>query len=153
MSDRYFVDTNILLYAHDPAAGEKHQKARALVEELWHTRSGVVSTQVLQELTVNLRKKARKPLDAKATRDIVTDYLAWHVVLNGGESILETIDLESRYRLSFWDALVVQAAQASGARSCTPRTSPTDNATDRSGWSIRCASRRSAPASHPPPRP
>jgi predicted nucleic acid-binding protein len=115
MSDRYFVDTNILMYVHDAAAGEKHRIARALLEELWETRSGVVSTQVLQELAVNLRKKAKKPLDARATRDVVSDYLAWQVVVNGGESILEALDLESRFQVSFWDALVIQAAQASGA--------------------------------------
>ena len=73
MSDRYFVDTNILMYAHDSAAGNKHERAKALVEKMWETRSGVVSTQVLQELAVNLRKKAKKPLDAKATRDVVSD--------------------------------------------------------------------------------
>jgi predicted nucleic acid-binding protein len=85
------------------------------VEELWRDRTGVVSTQVLQELAVNLRKKAKKPLDAKATRDIVTDYLVWQVIVNSGESILEALDLEARYQISFWDALVVQAAQMSGA--------------------------------------
>lgn len=115
MSDRFFVDTNILMYAHDAAAGEKHEKAKALVERLWETRAGVVSTQVLQELAVNLRKNARKPVDAKAAREIVADYLTWQVVVNSGASILEALDLEARYRVSFWDALVVQAAQASGA--------------------------------------
>jgi predicted nucleic acid-binding protein len=115
MSDRYFVDTNILMYAHDSAAGEKHVRAKALVEELWENRSGAVSTQVLQELAVNLRRKAKKPLDAKATRDIIADYLAWHVVVNGGDSILEALELEARYQLSFWDALVVQAAHVAGA--------------------------------------
>lgn len=115
MSDRYFVDTNILMYAHDAAAGEKNARAKALVEDLWERRSGVISTQVLQELAVNLRRKAKKPLDAKATRDVVSDYLAWQVVVNGGDSILEALDLEVRYQISFWDALVVQAAQASGA--------------------------------------
>lgn len=115
MSDKYFVDTNILMYAHDTSAGEKHERAKSLVEELWRYRSGVVSTQVLQELSVNLRKKVRRPLDAKATRDIVADYLTWQVVVNGGESILEAIDLESRHQISFWDALVVYAAQTSGA--------------------------------------
>ena len=70
MSDRYFVDTNILMYAHDKAAGAKHERAKALVEELWRNRTGVVSTQVLQELAVNLRKKAGRPLDAKATLPI-----------------------------------------------------------------------------------
>jgi predicted nucleic acid-binding protein len=115
MSDRYFVDTNILMYAHDTAAGEKHARAKALVEDLWDNRSGVVSTQVLQELAVNLRRKAKRPLDAKATRDVVTDYLAWQIVVNGGESILEALDMEARYLISFWDALVIQAAQVAGA--------------------------------------
>jgi predicted nucleic acid-binding protein len=115
MSDKYFVDTNILMYAHDTAAGEKHERAKALVEELWEARSGVISTQVLQELAVNLRRKAKNPLDSKATRDIVFDYLSWQVVVNGGDSILEALDLEARYQVSFWDALVIQAAHAAGA--------------------------------------
>jgi predicted nucleic acid-binding protein len=115
MSDKYFVDTNILMYAHDKAAGAKHERARALVEELWRDRTGVVSTQVLQELAVNLRRQAGRPLDGKGTREIIADYLTWHVVVNGGESILEALDLEARYQISFWDALVVQAAHASGA--------------------------------------
>ena len=70
---------------------------------------------MLQELAVNLRRKAGRPLDVKVTREIVADYLAWQVIVNGGESILEALDLEARFQISFWDALVVQAAQASGA--------------------------------------
>ena len=115
MSDRYFVDTNILMYAHASAAGEKHVRAKALVEELWENRSGAVSTQVLQELAVNLRRKAKKPLDAKATREVISDYLEWQVVVNGGDSIPEALELEARYQISFWDALVVHAAQVAGA--------------------------------------
>lgn len=68
MSDRYVVDTNILMYTHDTSAGVNHERAKALVEELWRERSGVVSTQVLQELTVNLRRKAGRPIDTQATR-------------------------------------------------------------------------------------
>ena len=115
MSDKYFVDTNILMYAHDAAAGAKHTRARTLIEELWRNRSGVISTQILQELVVNLRRKTAQPLSVKATRDIVADYLSWHVVVNSGESILEALELEDRYQISFWDALVIQAARASGA--------------------------------------
>jgi predicted nucleic acid-binding protein len=115
MSDKYFVDTNILMYAHDTSAGAKHERAKEVVEALWRDRTGVVSTQVLQELSVNLRRKARRPLDVKATREILADYLTWQVIVNGGESILEALDLEIRFQLSFWDALIVQAAQASGA--------------------------------------
>ncbi len=115
MSDKYFVDTNILMYAHDRAAGAKHERAKELLAQLWDDRTGVVSTQVLQELAVNLRKKARRPLDTKATREVVADYLTWQVVVNGGDSILEALDLEARYHMSFWDALVIQAAHAAGA--------------------------------------
>ena len=63
MSDRYFVDTNILMYAHDTSAGAKHERAKASIEELWRDRTGVVSTQVLQELVINLRRKAGRRLD------------------------------------------------------------------------------------------
>ena len=115
MSDKYFVDTNILMYAHDTSAGAKHERAKALVEDLWRQRSGVVSTQVLQELCVNIRRKAGRPVDLRTAREIVADYLSWRVVTNTGESILEALQLEERYQISFWDALIVQAAEASGA--------------------------------------
>lgn len=115
MSDKYFVDTNVLVYAHDVTAGAKHDQAKTLVEELWRNRSGVVSTQVLQEFCVNLRRKAGRPVSLKAAREIVADYLAWNVVTNTGESILDALELEERYGVSFWDALVIQAAEASGA--------------------------------------
>lgn len=115
MRDRFFVDTNILVYAHDSAAGPKHERARRLIEDLWRDRSGVVSTQVLQELYVNVRRKARRPLPIEEARRLIADYLRWEVVVNGGDSILEAIDIEQRFRLSFWDALIVQAAASSRA--------------------------------------
>jgi predicted nucleic acid-binding protein len=115
MSDKYFVDTNILMYAHDTSAGAKHERAKALVEDLWRQRSGVVSAQVLQELCVNMRRKAGHPVDLRTAREIIADYLSWDVVTNTGESILEALHLEEHYQISFWDALVVQAAETSGA--------------------------------------
>jgi predicted nucleic acid-binding protein len=115
MSAKCFVDTNILMYAHDRAAGVKHERAKALVARLWNDRSGVISTQVLQELAVNLRRKAAKPLDARSTRDVVSDYLTWQVVVNGGEAILNALEIEARFKISFWDALVVCAAESAGA--------------------------------------
>jgi predicted nucleic acid-binding protein len=115
MSDRYFVDTNILMYAHDAAAGVKHERARALIETLWRDRSGVLSTQILQEFCVNLRRKVARPLDVKAVRNIVKDYLSWRVIVNDGESVLAALELEDQYRISFWDALVIHSAQVAGA--------------------------------------
>jgi predicted nucleic acid-binding protein len=48
-------------------------------------------------------------------RETITDYLAWEVYVNTGASILEALEIEKRYRVSFWDALIIQAAEASGA--------------------------------------
>ena len=97
MTARCFVDTNILVYAHDASQGPKHKRARELVEALWQSRSGVISTQVLQELCVNVQKKTARPLGSEATRALVADYLAWHVVVNDGNAILEALDIEARY--------------------------------------------------------
>ena len=47
MSDRIFVDTNILVYAHDLSAGDRYAKAVAVIEGLWEAETGVISTQVL----------------------------------------------------------------------------------------------------------
>jgi len=115
MSDKCFVDTNILVYAHDFTTGAKHQRAQALIESLWSSEAGVLSTQVLQELCVSLRRKAARPLSIEETGRLVEDYSRWEVVVNTAESILQALTLEARYKISFWDALIVQAAGSSGA--------------------------------------
>ena len=115
MSDKYFVDTNILVYAHDRSAGVKHDRARALIEQLWQSGNGVLSTQVLQELCLNLRRKANPSLQIEETRRLLQDYLSWEVVVNSPESVLQALEIEDRYRTSFWDALILHAAEISGA--------------------------------------
>ncbi|HPA95696.1 MAG: PIN domain-containing protein [Acidobacteria bacterium] len=114
MSGRAFVDTNVLVYAHDRGAGEKNARARELVKRLWRERIGVVSTQVLQELYVNVRRKASAPISAPEARALVEDYLAWPLVVNDGATILQAVAIEERFGLSFWDALVVASAQEAG---------------------------------------
>lgn len=115
MADKYFVDTNILIYAHDLDAGVKHERARQLVEQLWNTGEGVLSTQVLQELCVNLRRKLARPLPVDEIRRLIQDYLTWEIVVNTPESVIQALDIEVRYKVSYWDALVLQAAETSGA--------------------------------------
>ncbi len=115
MSDKRFVDTNILMYAHDLTQGAKHERARALIETLWETGDGVLSTQVLQELCVSLRRKAARPLSVEETRKVIEDYASWTIVVSTAESVLQALDIEGRYKISFWDALIVQAAASSGA--------------------------------------
>jgi len=115
MADKYFVDTNILIYAHDRAAGVKHERARQLIESLWASGRGVLSTQVLQELCVNLRRKVARPLAVDEIRRLVDDYMSWEIVVNAPESVIQALEIEMRYKTSFWDALILQAAEQSGA--------------------------------------
>jgi predicted nucleic acid-binding protein len=116
MPDKYFVDTNILIYAHGRSAGSKYERARDLVERLWISGQGVLSTQVLQELCINLRRKIARPLPVEEVRRIIQDYLSWEVVVNTPGSVLQALEIEVRYKTSFWNALVLQAAESSGAR-------------------------------------
>ena len=106
-----FVDTNVLVYAYDRGAGAKHERAAALLESLWQEGSGALSTQVLQEFYVNVCRKAASPIPPEEARSLISDYLAWEPVINDGALVLDAIEAEARYRLSFWDALIVVAAQ------------------------------------------
>ena len=115
MSDRFFVDTNILLYAHDSGTGIKHERARDLMDRLWSLRQGVLSTQVLQEFAISLRRKISPPLSTRETREWITQYMRWEVVVNTSRSVLNALEIEERYQISFWDALIVQAAESAGA--------------------------------------
>jgi predicted nucleic acid-binding protein len=115
MPDKYFVDTNILIYAHDRTTGVKHERARQLIETLWTSGQGVLSTQVLQELCVNLRRKVARPVGVDEIRRLVNDYMTWEIVVNSAEAVIQALEIEVRYKTSFWDALILQAAEQSGA--------------------------------------
>jgi len=115
MSEKFFVDTNILMYAHTPSAGTKCDRAREIVEGLWQMGNGVVSTQVLQELCFNLRRKAAHPLPVDEIRQLIQDYLSWEVIVNTPESVIQALELELRHKISFWDALILNAAETAGA--------------------------------------
>ena len=115
MAVKTFVDTNILVYAYDRGAGDKHAQARRTIGRLWAEGSGALSTQVLQEFYINVRRKAQRPISISSARSLVADYMAWDPVVNDGTSILEAIDAERRYKISFWDALIIVAAQKSEA--------------------------------------
>ncbi len=115
MSDRTFVDTNVLVYAHDVDAGARHAVASRLVAELWEAREAVISTQVLQEFYVNATRKIPTPLPRSTAREIVRTYAAWQVEPIGAPEILLASELEEQHQLSFWDALIVAAAVKGGA--------------------------------------
>ncbi len=114
MSDKFFVDTNILFYAHDRTAGLKHERAKRLINDLWESGAGVLSTQVLQEFCATVRRVERdRPIED--LQRLIQDFSSWEIIVNTRESISAALEIESRYKISFWDALIVHAAQSAGA--------------------------------------
>jgi predicted nucleic acid-binding protein len=108
-----FIDTNILIYAHDLDAGAKHVKALQLIRDLWHRREvPSLSIQVLQEMHVNL---IRKGVSVDESVDTVRRYLAWRVVNNTKTLLRRAFDVQQHWQLSFWDAAIVAAAQQARA--------------------------------------
>lgn len=114
MSGRTFVDTNVLIYAHDRDAGKKHETAKDVLRELWSEREGVLSMQVLQEFYVNVTRKIASPLPKATARAIVESYRSWCVQTTVDE-MATAFRIEDEAQLSFWDALVVASATKSGA--------------------------------------
>jgi predicted nucleic acid-binding protein len=115
MSDKSFVDTNILVYAHDLDAGNKHEVAAKLISQLWKSRNGVLSTQVLQECYVTLTKKVVRPLGKVAVRRLLQSYFSWEIAVNDLQTIMQASEIEEAHNLSFWDALIVAAASSKNA--------------------------------------
>jgi predicted nucleic acid-binding protein len=110
-----FIDTNILVYAFDTDAGDKHARAQSLLRKCWENQSGTLSTQVLQEFYVTVTHKLAKKVDRQSARNIVQTYKAWPYHRITAEDIIEASELEKQYKLSFWDALIVISAQRTGA--------------------------------------
>lgn len=107
---RRFLDTNVLVYAEDPAAGAKGARAVALVAELMRAGDGVLSTQVLQEFfSICTRKLGLRVADV---RERMETFTAFDLIPVSRERIFEAVDLHERHGLSFWDALIVRCAVA-----------------------------------------
>ena len=113
---RIFLDTNVVVYAYDTSAGDKHRTAAGIMVELWDSGLGFVSTQVLQEFYVTVTAKIPKPLDPGSAGEIVSDLLKWDTIVNDGETILDAIGLQSEFGCSFWDSMIIAAAATGGAR-------------------------------------
>lgn len=115
MSGKTFVDTNILIYAHDKDAGLKQQIARERLRSLWEERRGVLSTQVLQEFYVNATRKLRTPLSRIDARAVVDVYAPWCADGITPADLSAAFRIEDEARIGFWDALIVAVARRSGA--------------------------------------
>jgi len=112
---RTFVDTNVLVYAHDASDPVKQALARAAIEQLWADGTGILSTQVLQEFYVVVTGRQRIRMPSSQAREILALYGAWRVVQVDLVTILAASELHETHSISFWDALIVQSARMSGA--------------------------------------
>ena len=114
MNDKTFVDTNVLIYAHDSDAKAKHAAAKSVLRDLWSDRNGVLSPQVLQEFYMNVTKKIPHPLSKASARLVVSTYAIWCIETTSVE-ISNAFRIEDESRIGFWDALIVASALKSGA--------------------------------------
>ncbi len=110
-----FVDSNILIYAFDIDAGARHDTAMQEIKNLWQSRSGALSMQVLQEFYVNVTRKIATPLPQEIARRIVRQYARW-CVQTGPVEIEVAFSLEDTTQIGFWGALIVAAAIKAGAQ-------------------------------------
>ncbi|ERR1700722_7426795 len=110
MTAPVFVDSNVFLYAMDKADPRKQQAARNWRAELWKNRMGRISFQVLHEFYVNaVRQLPGARVEARAE---VRDLLAWNPLTADAALLEQGWKIQDRYKLSYWDALIVAAAQA-----------------------------------------
>ena len=109
-----FVDSNILIYAYDPTAETKHEQAKALVAQLWASRCGCLSIQVLQEFYVTVTRKVARPLPSDVAAGIVSDLAAWRVHAPVVEDVNQAIATHRRYEISLRDAMVIRSAARLG---------------------------------------
>lgn len=105
-----FVDTNVLVYAHDTSAAAKHIAAKALVAELWQQMNGCLSVQVLQEFHVVVTRKIKPPLPRLTAYQQIEDLSVWRVYGPSALDVLSAIKIQERYQISYWDAMIVWCA-------------------------------------------
>ena len=114
MPAKIFVDTNVLVYTRDASEPRKQKQALDWMTYLWSTKTGRLSFQVLNEFYVTVTEKLDPGLDTRSARNDVLSFLTWEPIPVDVRVIEGAWRLQDNYHLSWWDALIVSAAQASG---------------------------------------
>ncbi len=114
MSDNIFVDTNILLYSRDASEPEKQAVAITRLAELWEARTGRLSVQVLNEYFVNVTRKLDPGLSPAEAWDDIEALSAWNPLPIDMAILTRSYAVQNRYQLSWWDAMIIAAAEAAG---------------------------------------
>jgi predicted nucleic acid-binding protein len=114
MTAAVFVDSNVLVYARDAREPRKQLRAASWLELLWRQRSGRTSVQVLSEYYVTVTRKLEPRVAPVEAWDDVSTFLAWRPQAIDEAVMQRAREVEQRYRLSWWDSLIVAAAQLQG---------------------------------------
>ena len=109
-----FVDTNLLIHSRDSADASRHAMARAWLDLLWRDRTGRISAQVLSEYFNVATRKPRPAIDPEDAWGDVQELMPWNPVATDGDLLTEAWTLQRRYRINWWDALIVAAAIRQG---------------------------------------
>lgn len=109
-----FVDTNVLLYAYDATAGERHDRAAGLVGDLAQRRLAATSVQVLQEFYVNATRKIAQPLTHNSALERIRAFSRWPTHAPTGRDVRAAATIAYDSKVSFWDAMIVHSASALG---------------------------------------
>lgn len=118
MSTRYFLDTNIIVYALDPAAPKaKRAIARRLLAEAGEKGCGAISWQVVQEFFNVAIRKMSQPITPLDAHNLLTRIFEPLEPIQPTASLLrDALDIQARYRISWYDALIVSAASMGGCK-------------------------------------
>jgi predicted nucleic acid-binding protein len=111
MKDKFFLDTNILVYAKDADAGHKKEISQSIIEKLWRENTGRISYQVLSEYMVVLTKKFK--IDSNIALEEVEDLETWKPCPINQQVFNRASRIFKQYKLSWWDSLIVGAAEES----------------------------------------
>lgn len=116
MAARVFVDANVLVYGRDASESPKQALAMEWMAYLWSEKAGRLSFQVLAEFYVTVTTKLQPGLDLKRARDDVRALFAWRPIQIDARVVEGAWLIQDRYKFSWWDALIVSAAQVGGCR-------------------------------------
>lgn len=114
MTAACFLDTNILVYAYNTDGGPKHEVSRQLLEKLWKNQTGILSTQVLIECAAVLTGKYKQT--AQQVVEWLEPYQEWHIIGVNLTLLTKALGLKNKFKFSFWDSLILQAALESNTR-------------------------------------
>jgi predicted nucleic acid-binding protein len=116
MNAKVFVDTNVLVYCRDASEPKKQEQAMAWMAHLWGSKTGSLSYQVLQEFYITVTAKLQPGLDPESARKDVRSLLVWHPIVVNDRVLKNAWLIQDRYQISWWDALIVSAAQMADCR-------------------------------------